>query len=63
MKDCGVFGVSSDEFLNYALENKKEWEERGQEVVQEMTEKMLRMDQRQKKSLCNEDEKESANDW
>lgn len=36
----------------------------GQEVVQEMTEKMLRMDQRLKKSLCNEDVKESsANDW
>ena len=42
LKDCGVFGVSSDEFLDYALQNKIEWEERGQEVVAEMTEKMQR---------------------
>ena len=36
LKDCGVFGVSSDEYLNYAQRNRKEWEERGEEVVQEM---------------------------
>jgi len=33
LKDCGVFGVSSDEYLNYALQNRAEWEERGEEVV------------------------------
>jgi hypothetical protein len=38
LKDCGVFGVSSDEYLNYALKNRKEWESRGQEVVAEMKE-------------------------
>jgi hypothetical protein len=26
LKQCGVFGVSSDEYLNYALENRREWE-------------------------------------
>ncbi|CAB9511705.1 Receptor-type guanylate cyclase gcy [Seminavis robusta] len=31
---CGVFGVSSDEFLNYALTNRKEWEQKGQDMVQ-----------------------------
>jgi len=36
LKKCGVFGVSSDEYLNYALKNRKEWEDRGQEVVEEM---------------------------
>mmetsp|Transcript_20754 Transcript_20754/g.48157 ORF Transcript_20754/g.48157 Transcript_20754/m.48157 type:complete len:108 (+) Transcript_20754:207-530(+) len=36
LKKCGVFGVSSDEYLNYALQNRKEWEERGQEVVASM---------------------------
>jgi 3'5'-cyclic nucleotide phosphodiesterase len=36
LKDCGVFGVSSDEYLNYAVRNRKEWEERGREVVNEM---------------------------
>ena len=36
MKECGVFGVSSAEYLNYALANRREWEERGEEVVAEM---------------------------
>ena len=39
LKDCGVFGVSSDEYMNYALENRREWESRGQELVAEMVEK------------------------
>jgi class 3 adenylate cyclase len=33
LKDCGVFGVSSDEYLNYAMKNREEWEGRGFEVV------------------------------
>lgn len=36
LKDCGVFGVSSDEYLNYAELNRKEWEIRGEEIVSEM---------------------------
>jgi len=36
LKECGVFGVSSDEYLNYAKQNRKEWEERGQEICDEM---------------------------
>lgn len=39
-QDCGVFGVSSDEYLNYAIKNRKEWESRGQEVVADMIEKV-----------------------
>jgi class 3 adenylate cyclase len=38
LKECGVFGVSSDEYLNYAMKNRKEWEARGQEIVAEMVE-------------------------
>ena len=38
LKDCGVFGVSSDEYLNYATRNRNEWEARGREVVSEMLE-------------------------
>lgn len=34
LSKCGVFGVSSDEFLNYAQANRKEWEVKGQEMVQ-----------------------------
>lgn len=39
LKDCGVFGKSSGEYLNYAEQNRAEWESRGQEVVAEMLEK------------------------
>ena len=38
LQDCGVFGVSSFEYLDYALKNREEWEERGVEVVEEMME-------------------------
>ena len=39
LKECGVFGVSSDEYLNYALENRREWSTKGEEAVARMTEK------------------------
>jgi len=38
LKDCGVFGVSGDEYLNYVLMNRAEWEQRGTDLVAEMTE-------------------------
>jgi hypothetical protein len=31
-----VFGVSCDEFLNYACENRAQWEKEGEEVVQRL---------------------------
>jgi len=40
IKECAVFGVSSDEYLSYALQNRQEWEERGKQVVEEMAKKM-----------------------
>lgn len=40
LKDCGVFGVSSDEYLNYAQQNRREWESNGREVVAEMVERL-----------------------
>jgi len=33
LKNCGVFGVASDEYLNYAQQNRREWEARGKEIV------------------------------
>jgi 3'5'-cyclic nucleotide phosphodiesterase len=36
LKDCGVFGVSSDEYLNYAMKNRQEWEDKGEEIVASM---------------------------
>ena len=34
LKECGVFGVSSDEYLNYAEKNRAEWVVRGEEVLE-----------------------------
>jgi hypothetical protein len=44
LKECGVFGVSSDEYLSYALQNRKEWEERGEGMVKEMVRDARRKD-------------------
>jgi hypothetical protein len=41
LKECNVFGVSSDEYLAYAMKNRAEWEERGQEMIEAM---LLEMD-------------------
>jgi len=40
LKTCGVFGVSSDEYLNYAQSNRREWESRGKERVETMIAKV-----------------------
>jgi hypothetical protein len=42
LSECGVFGVSSEENLMYALENRLEWELKGQEVVEMMVDKYCR---------------------
>ena len=41
LKDCGVFGVASDEYLDYAEKNRKEWQLHGQAIVDEMSVKYL----------------------
>lgn len=44
LETCGVFGVSSDEYLNYALENRHEWELKGEEIVRSLAEKFRSSD-------------------
>jgi class 3 adenylate cyclase len=39
IRDCGVFGVSGDEYLACAVKNREEWEAQGEEVVASMIEK------------------------
>lgn len=34
LKECGVFGVASDEYLNYAVANREEWVREGERIVQ-----------------------------
>jgi hypothetical protein len=42
LKECGVFGVSSDEYLLYAEQNRKRWVNEGEAVVAEMIEELKR---------------------
>jgi hypothetical protein len=45
LKECGVFGVSSDEYLNYALENRREWSSKGEEVIEKYLEKYAKKEE------------------
>jgi hypothetical protein len=51
LKDCGVFGVSSDEYLNYAIQNRQEWESRGEEIVFEMIDRIQNKTNEEKGSM------------
>ena len=43
LAECGVFGVSSTEYLQYARSNRSEWQARGKEIVSEMRVRALAM--------------------
>mmetsp|Transcript_28089 Transcript_28089/g.51185 ORF Transcript_28089/g.51185 Transcript_28089/m.51185 type:complete len:244 (+) Transcript_28089:1-732(+) len=36
LKECGVFGSAASEYLDYALENRRRWEEEGTEIARKM---------------------------
>ena len=38
LEECNVFGVASDECLNYAQANRNEWCIKGEEIVTQMVE-------------------------
>lgn len=40
LKDARIFGVSSEEYYNYALRNREEWERKGREVVASLSERL-----------------------
>ena len=40
LHQCQVFGVSSHEYLDYALQNRKEWEVKGEAQVEHMMTKL-----------------------
>ncbi|GKY95687.1 hypothetical protein MPSEU_000529700 [Mayamaea pseudoterrestris] len=42
LKECGVFGVSSDEYLNYAMQNRREWAIKGKQCVEDFKAKCER---------------------
>ena len=37
LKECGVFGVSGDEYLQYAIQNREEWVLKGKGIVEELS--------------------------
>jgi hypothetical protein len=39
LKECEVFGSASDQLLMYAMENKKEWEAKGEAIVEQLVRK------------------------
>jgi len=39
LRDCGVFGPTSDENLNYAKSNRSQWEREGRAIVSKMLDK------------------------
>jgi hypothetical protein len=56
LADCGVFGVSSDEYLNYARKNRNEWETRGRQIVADYIENLKDLklpDQEEAESLVS----------
>ena len=44
LAECNVFGVCSAECLTYALENRKEWERKGKDIVEYMVNKYKHAD-------------------
>jgi len=32
LKECGVFGSAGEEYLSFALKNREEWTEKGEEI-------------------------------
>ena len=48
LKECGVFGVASEECLNYAEDNRKEWEAKGQMIVSELLSNYEQRDKEEK---------------
>ena len=36
LKECGAFGAAGDEYLQYAQQNRREWESKGRHIVAEM---------------------------
>ncbi len=45
LQECRVFGVSSDEYLNYALSNRTEWQAKGHSIVEELTKAIQEVDE------------------
>jgi hypothetical protein len=54
LHECGSFGVSSQEYLKYALGNRQRWEEDGEEIVTELVNEMAVVELVKEAELGNE---------
>ena len=59
LKDCGVFGVSSEECLNYAINNRREWESKGQMITTELVSNYNKREAEEAERLAKEREARS----
>jgi 3'5'-cyclic nucleotide phosphodiesterase len=55
LRTCGVFGVSCDELLTYAVDNRFEWASKGKDIVKHLVETFSKV------SLTNDQDREQAN--
>jgi len=60
LSECGVFGVSSDEYLNYAQTNRAEWEERGEEIVAGMINRLKKKEEAKEEHFIVDGEDEDC---
>uniref|UniRef100_A0A7S3L1M8 Phosphodiesterase n=1 Tax=Amphora coffeiformis TaxID=265554 RepID=A0A7S3L1M8_9STRA len=60
LKECGVFGVSSEECLNYAINNRKEWESKGQMITTELVSNYNKREKEEAERLAKEKEAAAA---
>jgi hypothetical protein len=75
LRECKVFGVSCDELLNYAVDNRNEWQAKGEEIVAELVEQANKSSGRKgsqkaavgppplpdKQEDCDENDKDDSN--
>eukprot|EP00980_Cylindrotheca_fusiformis_P020869 scaffold7879_cov143-Cylindrotheca_fusiformis.AAC.1 len=54
LDSCGVFGVSSHEYLNYAQSNRDEWAREGEGIVKEYLAKYEEMAKQQQSSSSSD---------
>lgn len=59
LKECGVFGSAASEYLDYALENRRRWEEEGQEIARIM---IAENDRLVAEELAKQEGKQAAKD-
>lgn len=56
LRECEVFGVSCDEFLDFATENRKEWSVKGRNIVAQMLEDVTSHDEKLTTKINDEDD-------